>query len=81
MPTGSTKRYDSVPRDVLTLALGGFGLLQPPKKLFKIYDLTQLNSILRAEGKPEVTVKQVQIPAAESASTNAATTATTSVAK
>jgi NitT/TauT family transport system substrate-binding protein len=50
------------------------GLLQPPKKLFKIYDLKQLNSILKAQGKPEITVKQVKIPAAESA---AATTATT----
>ena len=49
------------------------GLLQPPKKLFKIYDLKQLNSILKEEGKPEVTVKQVKIPAAESA---AATTST-----
>jgi NitT/TauT family transport system substrate-binding protein len=53
------------------------GLLQPPKKLFKIYDLKQLNSILREEGKPEVTVKPVKIPAVESA---APTTATTTVA-
>jgi hypothetical protein len=53
------------------------GLLQPPKQLFKIYDLKPLNSVLRAEGKPEVTVKQVKIPAAESAAATTATTATT----
>jgi len=60
------------------------GLLQPPKKLFKIYDLKQLNSILKEQGKPEVTVKQVKIPAAESAAATTATTAsptTTSAAK
>ena len=60
------------------------GLLQPPKKLFKIYDLKQLNSILKEQGKPEVTVKQVQIPAAESAAATTSTTAsptTTSAAK
>jgi len=51
------------------------GLLQPPKKLFKIYDLKQLNSILKEQGKPEVTVKQVQIPAAESAAATTSTTA------
>src|SRR5262245_24856065 len=51
------------------------GLLQPPKKLFKIYDLKQLNSILKEEGKPEVTVKPVKIPAAESAAATTATTA------
>ena len=51
------------------------GLLQPPKKLFKIYDLKQLNSILKEEGKPEVTVKQVKIPAAESAAATTSTTA------
>jgi len=53
------------------------GLLQPPKQLFKIYDLKPLNSVLRAEGKPEVTVKPVKIPAAESAAATTATTATT----
>ena len=52
------------------------GLLQPPKQLFKIYDLKQLNSILKAEGKPEVTVKPVKIPSAESAAATTATTAT-----
>jgi len=51
------------------------GLLQPPKKLFKIYELKQLNAILKEQGKPEVTVKQVQIPAAESAAATTSTTA------
>ena len=50
------------------------GLLQPPKKLFKIYDLKQLNSILKEQGKPEVTVKEVKIPAAESAASTTSTT-------
>jgi len=60
------------------------GLLQPPKKLFKIYELKQLNAILKEQGKPEVTVKQVKIPAAESAAATTSTTAsptTTSAAK
>jgi len=39
------------------------GLLQAPKNLFKIYDLEVLNQLLKAAGKPEVTVKQVKIPA------------------
>jgi NitT/TauT family transport system substrate-binding protein len=37
------------------------GLLEPPKKLFKLYDLKPLNSILRAQGIPEVSVKPVKI--------------------
>jgi len=56
------------------------GLLQPPKKLFKIYDLKELNSVLKAAGKSPVTVKQVKIPAASAAaatSTTAAATPTT----
>jgi NitT/TauT family transport system substrate-binding protein len=52
------------------------GLLQPPKQLFKIYDLRQLNSILDAEGKPRVTVKPVKIPAAASAAAPATPTTT-----
>lgn len=60
------------------------GLLQPPKKLFKIYDLKVLNQILKAEGKPEVTVKQVKIPAGSVTTTTtaaAAATPTTTLAK
>jgi NitT/TauT family transport system substrate-binding protein len=52
------------------------GLLEPPKKLFKIYDLEPLNALLKAQGKPEVTVKPVPIPAAESAAATTVTTAT-----
>ena len=60
------------------------GLLQPPKKLFKIYDLKVLNQILKAEGKPEVTVKEVKIPAGSATTTTtaaAAATPTTTLAK
>jgi len=60
------------------------GLLQPPKKLFKIYDLKVLNQILKAEGKPEVTVKEVKIPAGSATTTTtaaAAATPTTRLAK
>ena len=60
------------------------GLLQPPKKLFKIYDLKVLNQILKAEGKPEVTVKEVKIPAGTATTTTtaaAAATPTTTLAK
>ena len=48
---------------------GAVGLLQPPKKLFKIYDLEQLNSILKAAGQSEVTVKEVKIPAGSTTAT------------
>ena len=57
------------------------GLLQPPKKLFKIYDLKQLNSILKAEGKPEVTVKEVKIPAGSTTTTTLPAATTTTAAK
>ena len=53
------------------------GLLQPPKKLFKIYDLGQLNSILKAAGKSEVTVKEVKIPAGSTTATTLPATTTT----
>jgi len=55
------------------------GLLQPPKNLFKIYDLKVLNQILKAEGKPAVTVKEVKLPKATT--TVATTTPTTTLAK
>ena len=55
------------------------GLLQPPKSLFKIYDLKVLNQILKAEGKPAVTVKEVKLPKATT--TVATTTPTTTLAK
>jgi NitT/TauT family transport system substrate-binding protein len=58
------------------------GLLQPPKDLFKIYDLKVLNQILTAEGKPAVTVKVVKLPKATTTTTTAATaTPTTTSAK
>ena len=55
------------------------GLLQAPKNLFKIYDLKVLNQILKAEGKPAVTVKEVKLPKATT--TVATTTPTTTLAK
>ena len=48
------------------------GLLQAPKHLFKIYDLDLLNQLLKAEGKPAVTVKQVKIPAGSTTTTTIA---------
>ncbi|MFA5885296.1 MAG: ABC transporter substrate-binding protein [Acidimicrobiia bacterium] len=53
------------------------GLLQAPKSLFKIYDLKVLNQLLKAEGKPEVTVKQVKIPVAATTATTLAASTTT----
>ena len=52
------------------------GLLQAPKNLFKIYDLKVLNQLLKADGKPEVTVKQVKIPAGSVTTTTTTTAAT-----
>lgn len=51
------------------------GLLQAPKNLFKIYDLKVLNQLLKAEGKPAVTVKQVKIPAGSTVATTTTTAA------
>jgi len=53
------------------------GLLTPPKKLFKIYDLKALNSLLKAEGKPEVTVKEVKLPEGTATTTTTAPVAAT----
>jgi NitT/TauT family transport system substrate-binding protein len=51
------------------------GLLQPLKKLFKIYDLKELNAVLKAAGRSPVTVKEVKIPAASAAAAATPTTA------
>jgi NitT/TauT family transport system substrate-binding protein len=58
------------------------GLLQPPKKLFKIYDLKALNQLLKADGKAEVTVKEVKLPKSTVTTTTApAPAVTTTVAR
>ena len=53
------------------------GLLQPPKNLFKIYDVKILNQILKAANKPAVTVKVVKLPKATTTTTAAAPPTTT----
>ena len=56
------------------------GLLQPPKQLFKIYDLAQLNKLLKERGKPAVTVRQVKLPKATTTTTTPAPAPTTAPA-
>ena len=53
------------------------GLLQPPKNLFKIYDVKILNQLLKTAGKPAVTVKVVKLPKATTTTTAAAPPTTT----
>lgn len=57
------------------------GLLQPPKRLFKIYDLKELNSILKTAGNSEVAVKEVKIPAGSTTTTTAPAATTVTAAK
>ena len=61
------------------------GLLQPPKDLFKIYDLKLVNQLRKAAGDPAITVKAVKIPKASATTTPttaaAGSTSTTTTAK